>query len=236
MSNISLLIFCSLLIMSQSYSLQDFKSCWRIYELLDDDGKFLKAVCVVGQKMTSYEAEAGCEANHMSLFNINNSSVETSLIKFFKQVFFKDAEYWIRMKSFQNILTCSVIKMGKRSNVKLEEQLCTTNNKNFMCELLDTSYKTSQCRDEQGEVINCSPPVCKVKKVFYNSSVVSKEICWVQLSENQDEALRTCNRLNMTLLKLETMPMKAAFEKYFLDLFKNKGALIWVEGVSKNGK
>lgn len=72
---------------SQSYGICEFFDqptrntdiCTYQTELTDDDGNYLKTSCIVNTLDTYFEADRSCTENGMTLFVINNSTVQSAL-------------------------------------------------------------------------------------------------------------------------------------------------------------
>lgn len=55
--------------------------CWAENSIVDANGNYLKTSCIVSRATTPDIAESICEENGMILFNINNSTVQTSFFE-----------------------------------------------------------------------------------------------------------------------------------------------------------
>lgn len=55
--------------------------CWQENSLKDESGGYLKSSCIVNLLQTHYDAQQTCLDNGMTLFVINNSTVQSALIK-----------------------------------------------------------------------------------------------------------------------------------------------------------
>ncbi|CRL02467.1 CLUMA_CG015585, isoform A [Clunio marinus] len=52
--------------------------CWHQISLVDNEGNYLKTSCIINSSQNSFQAEQMCIRNGMSLFEINNSTVQSA--------------------------------------------------------------------------------------------------------------------------------------------------------------
>lgn len=84
--------------------------------------------------------------------------------------------------------------------------------------------------EEQEKKLPYIANFCYKFQEIYQISRFSKYVCHMEALGTYDEAIQTCEKINMTLMSIENVGIKKAFAKYFDTLAKT----FWVSGKTKS--
>lgn len=196
-------------------TVKDYKICSRT-EVLEENGKFLKLICIVGKLMSFEDADRTCKENQMKILDISESKVKSAFFIFFKNTFDIGISLWIdkrRPKSQPPSPTQSCFKASGTFNVTGTN--CSEKNW-IVCESSALSYKVG---DEN---------ICAASEEISEGKNVKKTVCLVGKKMSRSEAESACKSKNMALLTLGNRNLEAAFqEKVAMQL--GNDATFWID-------